>query len=235
MEELTKQQPGGAASYTDKLSKYLIVYVAILILAGLQFVIAYQHVDVGTMIFRMFAIAFLEAGLAVVFFMHLGSENRVFVTWVALVTLFVFAALQYSWTDSYRMERDSPEELSEWASAVKSICRARLAQTGHAGCCRRAGVPCTPGAFRTRLCLVLHASCCFYTALHSSATQRHPDPGDPSHVPVGYVYGDGLPTPEHISPRRDGRGRDLRRVIQQSLERRSHPHGSATHCDLPAA
>jgi|HubBroStandDraft_4_1064222.scaffolds.fasta_scaffold220196_2 heme/copper-type cytochrome/quinol oxidase subunit 4 len=85
MEELTKQQPGGAASYTDKLSKYLIVYVAILILAGLQFVIAYQHVDVGTMIFRMFAIAFLEAGLAVVFFMHLGSENRVFVTWVALV------------------------------------------------------------------------------------------------------------------------------------------------------
>ena len=49
---------------------------AILILAGLQFVIAYQHVDVGTMIFRMFAVAFLEAGLAVVFFMHLGSENR---------------------------------------------------------------------------------------------------------------------------------------------------------------
>jgi caa(3)-type oxidase subunit IV len=109
MVELTKQQPGGAASYTDKLSKYLIVYVAILVLAGLQFVIAYQHVDVGTMIFRMFAIAFLEAGLAVVFFMHLGSENRVFVTWVALVTLFVFAALQYSWTDSYRMERDSPK------------------------------------------------------------------------------------------------------------------------------
>ncbi len=109
MEELTKQQPGGAASYTDKLGKYLIVYVAILILAGLQFVIAYQHVDVSTMIFRMFAIAVLEAGLAVVFFMHLGSENRIFVTWVALVTLFVFAALQYSWTDSYRMERDSPK------------------------------------------------------------------------------------------------------------------------------
>lgn len=109
MAELTKQQPGGAASYTDSLGKYLVVYAAILILAGLQFVIAYQHVDVGTMIFRMFAIAFLEAGLAVVFFMHLGSENRVFVTWVALVTLFVFAALQYSWTDSYRMERDSPK------------------------------------------------------------------------------------------------------------------------------
>ena len=108
--ELTKQQPGGAASYTDKLSKYLIVYVCILALAGLQFFLAYQHVDVATMIFRMFAVAFLEAGLAIVFFMHMGSENRTFVTWVAIVTLLVFAALQYSWTDSYRMERDAPRD-----------------------------------------------------------------------------------------------------------------------------
>ena len=42
-------------------------------------------------------------------FMHMGSENRTFVTWVAIVTLLVFAALQYSWTDSYRMERDAPQ------------------------------------------------------------------------------------------------------------------------------
>ncbi len=109
MEDLTKQQPGGAASYADNLTKYLVVYVCILALAGLQFVIAYQHAGVASMIFRMFAIAFLEAGLAVIFFMHLGSENRTFVTWVALITLFVFAALQYSWTDSYRMERNSPQ------------------------------------------------------------------------------------------------------------------------------
>lgn len=108
MEDLTKQQPGGAASYADSLTRYLIVYLAILILAGLQFFIGYQHIDVSTKIFRMFAIAFLEAGLAVIFFMHMGSEDRVFVTWVALVTLVVFAALQYSWTDSYRMERNAP-------------------------------------------------------------------------------------------------------------------------------
>jgi heme/copper-type cytochrome/quinol oxidase subunit 4 len=109
MEDLTKQQPGGAASYAESLTKYLVVYVCILALAGLQFVIAYQHVGVASMIFRMFAIALLEAGLAIVFFMHLGSENRTFVMWVALITLFVFAALQYSWTDSYRMERNSPQ------------------------------------------------------------------------------------------------------------------------------
>ena len=61
MEDLTKQQAGGAASYADSLTRYIVVYIAILCLAGLQFVIGYQHVDVGTLIFRMFAIAALEA------------------------------------------------------------------------------------------------------------------------------------------------------------------------------
>jgi len=112
MEEVTKQPDGGAASYAAGLGKYLVVYVCILFLAAMQFVIAYQHVGVATMIFRMFAIALLEAGLAVIFFMHLGSEKRTFVIWVALVTLFVFAALQYSWTDSYRMERNAPQAFS---------------------------------------------------------------------------------------------------------------------------
>ncbi|MGB8769861.1 MAG: cytochrome C oxidase subunit IV family protein [Candidatus Korobacteraceae bacterium] len=114
--ELPKQQGDGAASYADKLGKYLIVYICILLLAGLQFVIAYQRVDVTAMIFRMFAIALLEAGLAVIFFMHLGSENRVFVTWAAIIVIFVFAALQGSWTDSYRMERLSPPAVNAGAS-----------------------------------------------------------------------------------------------------------------------
>lgn len=102
------RQADAAAEYSDKLGKYLIVYVVILAIAGLQFVIAYQRIDVSAMLFRMLLLAIVEAVLAVVFFMHLGSENRTFVTWVAVVTLFVFAALQYSWTDSNRMERLSP-------------------------------------------------------------------------------------------------------------------------------
>jgi heme/copper-type cytochrome/quinol oxidase subunit 4 len=105
---LAKEQDDGAAPYAASLGKYVLVYACILILAGLQFVIAYQHADVTATLFRMLAVAIVEAGLAVVFFMHLGSENRTFVTWVALVTLFVLAAMQYSWTDSFRMERDAP-------------------------------------------------------------------------------------------------------------------------------
>jgi caa(3)-type oxidase subunit IV len=93
----------GAASYTGGLNKILIVYACILVLAGLQFVIAYQHIDTWQMFERMLAIALVEAGLAVIFFMHLGSEKRGFVIFVAVFTLFVLAALQYGWSDSFRM------------------------------------------------------------------------------------------------------------------------------------
>jgi cytochrome c oxidase subunit IV len=96
-------KPGGAAKYTGSFTKFVVVYIAILILAGLQFVIAYQHISGTQMFHRMLSIALVEAGLAVMFFMHLGSERRSFVAFVGIFIVFVLAAMQYSWTDSFRM------------------------------------------------------------------------------------------------------------------------------------
>ena len=99
---------GGAAPYTGGLNKFLIVYGCILVLAALQFVIAFTAGSTYQMFFRMFLVAIAEAGLAIMFFMHVGSERRNFVTWLAVITIFVLLAMQYSWTDSYRMELGVP-------------------------------------------------------------------------------------------------------------------------------
>ena len=99
---------GGAAKYTDSTGKFLVIYVCILGLAALQFLIAYSHIDGAQMFGRMLAVALAEGGLAIMFFMHVGSEKRNFVFWLALVTFFVLLAMQYGWTDSYRMELGVP-------------------------------------------------------------------------------------------------------------------------------
>jgi caa(3)-type oxidase subunit IV len=104
----TTNTNGGAAKYTGSMGKFLIVYACILGLAALQFAIAYSHIDGSQMFGRMLAVAIAEAGLAIVFFMHVGSERRNFVTWLAIVTLFVLLAMQYGWTDSFRMEIGVP-------------------------------------------------------------------------------------------------------------------------------
>lgn len=83
--------------------KYLVVYLCILALAGLQFVIAYQDISAGQMLRRMLSVAFVEAGVAVLFFMHLWSEKRALLVFILVFTISVLLTLQFGWTDSFRL------------------------------------------------------------------------------------------------------------------------------------
>lgn len=96
------------AKYTDSPGKYFIIYVCLLILAGLQFYIATLNLDTTAMFARMLFIAIAEAGLAIMFFMHLWGEKRGFFLFVVIFTGFVLLAMQYGWTDSNRMDVGAP-------------------------------------------------------------------------------------------------------------------------------
>ena len=76
------------------IGKDLIVYVCILALAALQFVIAYQDISASQMFVRMLSVAIVEAGLALLFFMHL-SENRGLMWFVLIFTVAVILGMQY--------------------------------------------------------------------------------------------------------------------------------------------
>ena len=100
-----------AIHYTDGAGKYYAIYVSLLILAGIQFFIATLHLDTSAMFARMLLVAIAEAGLAVMFFMHLWAEKRGFLLFVVIFTGFVLITLQYGWTDSNRMEIGAPHTL----------------------------------------------------------------------------------------------------------------------------
>jgi caa(3)-type oxidase subunit IV len=104
--EIGRNEP--AARYTDSVRKYVVIYLCILVLAALQFVIAYSNVDVTHKFARMLFIAIAEAGLALLFFMHLWAEKRGFMLFVIIITGFVLIAMQYGWTDSNRMDVGAP-------------------------------------------------------------------------------------------------------------------------------
>lgn len=98
-------------NYTDSPGKYYVIYVCLLILAGLQFFIATLNLDTTAMFARMLFIAIAEAALAIMFFMHLWGEKRGFFLFVVIFTGFVLLAMQYGWTDSNRMEVGAPYTL----------------------------------------------------------------------------------------------------------------------------
>ena len=87
----------------EGIGKYLVVYLCILALAGLQFGIAYQDIQPSQMFRRMLSVAVIEAGMAAMFFMHLWSEKRGFLLFVVCFTLFVLLSMQFGWTDSFRL------------------------------------------------------------------------------------------------------------------------------------
>ena len=93
---------------SNGIGKDLIVYVCLLALAGVQFVIAYQNIDASQMFTRMLVVAIVEAGLAMLFFMHLWSEKRAFLWFVVIFTVSVLLGMQYGWTDSSRMVTGAP-------------------------------------------------------------------------------------------------------------------------------
>jgi cytochrome c oxidase subunit IV len=96
------------AHKANGIKKDLAIYVCLLVLAGFQFLIAYQNINASQMLTRMLVVACLEAGLAALFFMHLWTEKRTFLLFVAIFTISVLLGMQYGWTDSSRMVVGAP-------------------------------------------------------------------------------------------------------------------------------
>ena len=82
--------------------KYVVVYVVILVIAALQFVVAYSSISGSQMFVRMLLLACVEAVFALLFFMHLADNNGL--KWFVLIfTVAVILGMQYGWTDSFRL------------------------------------------------------------------------------------------------------------------------------------
>jgi caa(3)-type oxidase subunit IV len=85
------------------MKKYVAVYLALLVITALQFVIGYQNIEGAQLVVRFLTFAVIETILVVLFFMNLGSEKRVFIKFIVYFMLFVLAAMNYIWTDSFRL------------------------------------------------------------------------------------------------------------------------------------
>jgi len=85
------------------LKKEIIVYVCILALSGLQIVLAYQHAQGAQLLVRMLAVALIQAGLGVMYFMHLLDERKNLRLALIPATIFVLLMMNMIWSDSFRL------------------------------------------------------------------------------------------------------------------------------------
>jgi heme/copper-type cytochrome/quinol oxidase subunit 4 len=86
-------------SAEDSLKNDLMIYIAILLLAGVQIFMAYHSPGV----IRMLVIAAIQAFLAVMYFMHLRDEQSTLRLALIPATLFVLVMMNMVWADSFRL------------------------------------------------------------------------------------------------------------------------------------
>ena len=89
----------GDTKAAESLATDLMVYVAILAMAGLQIFIAYHSPGV----IRMLVVAAIQGFLAVMFFMHLRNEKSTLRLALIPATLFVLVMMNMVWADSNRL------------------------------------------------------------------------------------------------------------------------------------
>src|SRR5215467_15028928 len=93
----TSEGPSGG------IATYIVVYVVILVISALQILIAYSNMEASRIVFRMLALAIVQAGLAITFFMQMKSEKRNLALFLLPATLFVLAMMNMFWSDSFRL------------------------------------------------------------------------------------------------------------------------------------
>ncbi len=104
---MTIARTNDKAHKNSGMGRDLIVFACLLALAGIQFFIAFQDITATQMFERMLCVAIIEAGLALLFFMHL-SENRGLRWFVIIFTVAVIFGMQYGWSDSSRLLNGVP-------------------------------------------------------------------------------------------------------------------------------
>jgi len=104
---------GGASVSTDAqrnsaLGKDLVVYGIILAIAALQVLMAYHTAPGKQLMLQMLALALVQGGIAIAFFMHLRDEKRGLILALIPTTIFVLVMMNMIWSDSFRLFRMHP-------------------------------------------------------------------------------------------------------------------------------
>ena len=83
---------------------YVGIWVGLLCIVGVEIFLTYRHFSSRTLLLWLLVFAFIEAGIAVLYFMHMRYERpRLF--WTIIPALvFVLFMMDHFWPDALRLE-----------------------------------------------------------------------------------------------------------------------------------
>ncbi len=92
---------GSAASVSLRGS--LIVWLGLVLIVATEVLLTRAHLPPGTLLVALVALALIEAGIGLLYFMHLKYERPILFWSVIATLLFVFVMLNHVWPDAMRL------------------------------------------------------------------------------------------------------------------------------------
>lgn len=85
------------------MTTYVGIWVGLLAIVGIEVAVTYQHPETKDLLAVLLILAFVEAAIGLLFFMHMKYERKVLFWTFVPITLFVLLMMDHVWADAFRM------------------------------------------------------------------------------------------------------------------------------------
>jgi cytochrome c oxidase subunit IV len=82
---------------------YAMIWVALLCIAGVEVFMTYRGFSTVTLLVTLLILAIVEAGVALLYFMHLKYDRPLLLWSFVIAVVFVLLMMNQVWPDAYRM------------------------------------------------------------------------------------------------------------------------------------
>jgi caa(3)-type oxidase subunit IV len=87
---------------------YVAVWLGLILIVVVEVALTYAHLSTSTLFATLLSLAVVEAGLGVMYFMHLKYERRALFWSLIPVVVVVLVLMNHLWPDAYRLLRLQP-------------------------------------------------------------------------------------------------------------------------------
>lgn len=91
------------SSYISTMKGYVGIWIGLICIVGVEVFLTYRDLSPGKLIACLLVLAFIEAGIAILYFMHLKYEKPSLFWTLIPATLFVLFMMNHVWPDAYRL------------------------------------------------------------------------------------------------------------------------------------
>jgi len=85
------------------MKRYVVVWFALLAIVTVEVVVTLAHPPTGLLLAGLLLLALIEAGLGLLYFMHLKYERRSFMWSVILAVVIAVVLMDHFWLDAFRL------------------------------------------------------------------------------------------------------------------------------------